>query len=368
MKLLTRNFFPCPFDLSDRFRPLDVLLPLLIFPFLTFTAFHIIVHQSLFQSGLQFKISAICEPDLAPHPYRLPYTSITNVDTLLCGLVVFFHALIDTASTACLAVLFPAFSIVALIPFLEAARDRRPFALRMPTAIGVLIQLASAGVIMPLYALLLVITRTASLRPSTTPTPSPPSKINRGNAEALLFGLILGYILPTILMLSFARPTVTAVWQGVPLLVALAILVHKIIRPPSRLVQSGHPTVVVTLAFSFLLSALLHVVYVWPVLTDTAALRTIFAQVVDVSDPAATTLADGVLEFIKWDFIFGVGSMVLATFWMADSLLSLVGIIVWYGIASIAVGPAAAIAGVLLWRERRLNGKSQVEKVPQKME
>ncbi|KAF8431816.1 hypothetical protein L210DRAFT_924027 [Boletus edulis BED1] len=345
-----------------------VLLPLLVFPFLTLTAFHLIVHQSLFQNGLQFKISAICEPDLDPHPYRLPYTSITNVDTLLCGMVVFFHALIDTASTAYLAVLFPALSIVALIPFLEAARDRHPFALRMPTAIGVLIQLASAGVIMPLYSLLFVITHTASLRPSTTPTPSPPSKINQGNAEALLFGLILGYIVPTILMLSFARPTVTAAWQGFPLLIALVILVHKIIRPPSRLVQSGHPTVIVTLAFSFVLSALLHVVYVWPVLTDTPTLQTLFVSLMDVSDPAVMSLADGVLEFIKWDFIFGVGSVVIATFWMADSLFSLAGIIVWYGIANIAVGPAAAIAGVLLWRERRLNGKSQVEKVPQKME
>lgn len=348
--------------------PPDVLFPLLVFPFLTFAGLYFILHQSLMQTGLQFKINAICDPDLAPHPYRLAYTNIPSADKVLCGMAVFFHALIDPAYKPLLAVLFPAIGIVGLIPFLEAARDRRPFVLRMPTAIGVLFQLASMGVVMPLYALLFVITGTASIRPSTTQTASPPSKINQGNAEALLFGFLLGYVFPTTLMVFLVRPAVTAIWQGFPILFALAIFAHKVIRPPSRYVQSGYPTVVATLAFTFFLSALLHAVYVWPVLTDTAALRTMFIPVVDVFDPEAMSLADGVLKFIKWDLILGVGSVILATFWMADSALCLVGIFVWYGIASIAFGPPAAIAGVFLWRERRLNGQTQAGKTAQKTE
>lgn len=93
-----------------------------------------------------------------------------------------------------------------------------------------------------------------------------------------------------------------------------------------------------------------------------------FVPAVGVLDPATMSLTDGVLEFIKWDMILGVGSVILATFWMADSVLRLVGILVWYGVATIVLGPAAAIAGVLLWRERRLNGQSQAEKTSQKME
>ncbi|KAG8217203.1 hypothetical protein J3R82DRAFT_5287 [Butyriboletus roseoflavus] len=346
----------------------NLLFPLLVFPFITFAAFRLLLHQSLVQTGLQFKTAAICDPDLAPHPPRLGYTNNPKADQLLCGMVVFFHALMNPAYYPLLAALFPALGVVALIPFLEAARDRRSFALRAPTAVGALFQLASMGVVMPIYSLLFVITGTASTRPSTTPTPNPPSKINQANAEALLFGLLLGYVLPTTLMLFLVRPFVTATWQGFPFLIAIAIVVHKVIRPPSRYAQSGHSTVMATLAFTFISSALLHAIYVWPVLINSVALQTMFVPVVGVFDPAAMSLTDGVLEFIKWDMILGVGSVVLATFWMADSVLSLVGILVWYGIATIVLGPAAAIAGVFLWRERRLNGQSQAEKTPQKME
>lgn len=348
--------------------PSDVLFPLLVFSFLTFVAFYFIFHQSLVQTGLQFKISAICDPDPAPHPYRLAYTNNPKADNILCGMVVFFHGLMDTAYQPLLATLFSVVGVVALIPYLEAARDRRSFPLRMPTAVGVLLQLASMGVIMPIYALLFVITGTASTRPGTTPIPSSPSKINQGNSEALLFGLLLGYVLPTTLMVFLVRPFVTAVWQGFPLLISLAVFLHKVIRPPSRYVQSGHLTVITTLAFTFVVSALLHAVYVWPVLTDSAALRTMFVPVVGVLDPAATSLEDGVLEFIKWDFIFGAGSVILATFWMASNALHLLGIFIWYGMAIITLGPAAAITGVFLWRERRLNGESWAQKTPQKIE
>ena len=357
MKLLTRTSL---LVFTTRLTiPPDVVFPLLVFPLLSFVAMYLILHQSLVQTGLQFKLSAICDPDVVPHPYRIAYTNTADADKFLCGMVTFFHALIDPAYHPLLAVLFPAIGVAALVPFLEAARNRHPPALHMPTAICVLFQLASMGVIMPLYAFLFVITYTASIRPGT-------SKINQANAEALLFGLLLGYVLPTTLMLFFVHPLVTATWQGFPLLFSLAIFVHKVIRPPSRYVQSGHPTVVATLLFTFLLSALLYVVYVWPVLTDSAVLRIMFVPVVDGFNPAATTLVGGVLQFIK--LILGLGSVILATFWMADSVLSLVGILAWHGVANIAFGPAAAIAGVFLWRERRLNGQGQADKTPKRME
>lgn len=50
--------------------------------------------------------------------------------------------------------------------------------------------------------------------------------------------------------------------------------------------------------------------------------------------------------------------MMLATLWMADGVLSFVGILLWHSIATIAFGLAAAIVGVFMWRERRLDGQS----------
>ena len=53
-----------------------------------------------------------------------------------------------------------------------------------------------------------------------------------------------------------------------------------------------------------------------------------FVPALHAFDPAAISFVGGVLEFIKWDLIFGVGSVTLATFWMADSVLGLFGILV----------------------------------------
>lgn len=88
----------------------------------------------------------------------------------------------------------------------------------------------------------------------------------------------------------------------------------------------------------------------------------------DVFDLEETSVTDSIIEFIKWDLIFGIGSVMLSTFWMAGSMLHLIGILAWYGIAIPALGPAAATVGVFLWRERRLNGQSQAEMAPQKTE
>ena len=107
---------------------------------------------------------------------------------------------------------------------------------------------------------------------------------------------------------------------------ALAIFVHILIRPPSRLAPSSYATVMVTLTFTFLLSSPpLPVINVWPVIADTAALQTMFLPVVEliveVPHLEETSLVDGVLAFIRWDLVFGLGSVILTTFWMADSLL-----------------------------------------------
>ncbi|KAF9228790.1 hypothetical protein BS17DRAFT_772516 [Gyrodon lividus] len=261
-----------------------------------------------------------------------------------------------------LAELFTTLAVLSIIPFAEAARDKRPFVLRTPAAVGVLFQLATLGVIMPLYSLLFVVTGAASQRPGPTTT----SKINQANAEALLFALILGYIVPTLSMLAYEDPTVTAIWQTFPLLTELAQFAHRVIRPPSKYVDSGHRTVMATFALVFVASAAVHAAYVWPLLQDWALLRAMVVPSLGALDPAASSLTEGVVAFIKWDIVIGAGSIMLSTLWMANDIIQFLAIVLWYGVATVLLGPGAAIAGVLLWRETHLNGGSQVEKVQEK--
>ncbi|KAG9318132.1 hypothetical protein JVU11DRAFT_200 [Chiua virens] len=317
-----------------------VAVPILVFSLLSFTAVHFILRQSLVQSGLALKTRAICS---GPSSYRLAYVNIPSADKFICVIVVFFQTVIDPSYhlQPHLATAFPVVGVLALISYLEAARNRPPIALRIPTLFLALSQIASAMPRIP-------------LRKSTKATPKPSSLV-----------LLLGYVLPTTLMLYLNNPRMTAIWQTFPLLFSLSIFVHKLIRPPTQLVHSGHPTVQITLVFTLVVSALLHVVYVWPVLTDSVTLWTMFVPNMGIRDPPVVSLADGVLQFMRWDLIFSSGPVMLATLWMADSMHSLVGILVWYSLATIALGPAAAITGVFLWRERRLNGQ---DKIPQKVE
>ena len=51
-----------------------------------------------------------------------------------------------------------------------------------------------------------------------------------------------------------------------------------------------------------------------------------------------------------------MGSNLLGTLWFASSAKQAALMVLWDLLASVVVGPGAAISGVLLWRERRLNG------------
>ncbi|KAF9234757.1 hypothetical protein BU15DRAFT_65394 [Melanogaster broomeanus] len=342
-----------------------VIQPLLLFPFLSFIAIQFIFGLSLYQNGLQAKLNAICDPTvgLASHPFRLPYTNRPDADKIICGMVSFFNALMDPSSRPLLAEVLTTAAVLSIIPFVEAAREKRSFLLRTPAAVGVLFQFASLGVIMPLYSLLLVITGTASRRPSPSTTDS---KINQANAEALLFALLAGYVVPTVCMVVYDVPNATAIWQAFPLLMEFAQFAHRLIRPASRYVDSGHRTVMATFALLFVVSAAVHAAYVWPLLGDLELLTTIFAPSRVALDPAATSLTEGVGAFIRWDVVIGAGATMLATLWMASSVEQVFAIVLWHGLSTVVFGPGAAIAGVLLWREAELNGGTQVEKLQEK--
>jgi hypothetical protein len=60
-------------------------------------------------------------------------------------------------------------------------------------------------------------------------------------------------------------------------------------------------------------------------------------------------------DFLQWDGVFGFGSTLLATLWFAKNTSQFFGILLWNVIASVVVGPGAAIAAVALFREAQLH-------------
>ncbi|KIK92017.1 hypothetical protein PAXRUDRAFT_148219 [Paxillus rubicundulus Ve08.2h10] len=278
-------------------------------------------------------------------------------------MVAFFHTLMDPFYRPLVAELFTTLAVLTIIPFAEAAREKRPFVLRGPAAVCIMFQLASLGVVMPLYSLLFVVTGAASL--GSGPLTTPGTKVNQANAEALLFALVLGYVVPTLCMLVYEDPMLTAIWQVFPLLTELSQFAHRVIRPPSKYIESGHRTVMATFGLVFVASAAMHATYVWPFFGNWEGLRAMVVPSLGALDPTATSLAENVVAFLKWDFIIGAGSTMLSTLWMADDFVQCLAIVLWHGVATVLLGPGAAVAGVWLWREARLNG-GQVANVQKK--
>lgn len=340
-----------------KFTPLFVsgrLLPSAIFLACAAVAIQCLVIRGLIQSRIRNKLDVICDDPLeaSSNPLRMAYTGNLEVDKVLCGMGVFYH----TAMTPSYIPFFLEFTGViaamSLIPFAEAARDHRSSFLGngVPGTVGMLAQLLGPGLVMPLYYLLFVTTGAADRKPGSAGG----AKINQGNAEALLFGL-MGCIIPTASMVLFQDPTVTAIWQLFPIIMEIAQFCHRIIRPPSRLTESGYYTVQATYATVLVASTAIHIQYVWPLLSNIDALKQLFLPSFGSSDPGAAPLLDGIFYFFKWDFTLSVVSTYFLPLWFTDDLLSCVVVIVWCIATTIVLGPGAAIASILMWREEKLN-------------
>lgn len=328
------------------------LLPTVIFLGLAATAVHFLFLNGVIQSRVNEKLDTICfSPfEVSSSPLRLAYTGYEEVDKTLCGVCMFFHAIMAPFHRPLLAETLAGFSASLAFLFAEAARDRRPFFIAIPAVFGVLMQTMSYGLIMPLYSLLFV---TAGTRVKSGSGSG--FKINQANAEALLFALLVGYIVPTVCMVLFEDATVTAIWQIFPITMGILGFAHRLIRSPSRYIESGYYTVQATFALVFVGSAAVHILYVWPLFNETATLQRLFLPYVGPDDPAASPLIDNIAEFFKWDFTLGLVSNFVLFLWFADGLFQCIAITVWCTATTIVLGPGAAISSVLMWREEKLN-------------
>ncbi|THH10990.1 hypothetical protein EW146_g8193 [Bondarzewia mesenterica] len=333
---------------------LRVVLPLMLFPCLSALAFHFIVGH-LTTSGGGEQIAAQCPPN--DGPYNIKFTNISAVDRQLCILVTFFHASFDSKNLPLLAEFASSGAVLVVLPYIEAARQGRPFLLAFPTLLGAIYQNAGAGVMFPLYWLAFILSGQTRIRSG------PQVKIDQAHAEATLFALLIGVVVPSGLMYFMVDAVVTAAWQAFPVWMLLAQQAHLLVRPSSRHPQSGYKTIQATFIFTFLLSAITHITVIWPLLGDTATLKYSFLPRVEAPDPTTTTLQYATLVFLQWDAAFSFGASLLGTMWFAESLQQSLIILVWNVVGSLAFGPGAALSGLLIWREARLNGGETVSNV-----
>ena len=344
------------------------LLPSAVFLAWAAAAIYFLFVRCLIQGRIRNKLDVICDVPLevTSNPLRMAYTGNLELDKALCGIGVFYHTAMTPSYLPFFLEFMGAVTAIFVIPFAEASRDSHASSLGtgVPGAIGTLAQFFSMGLVMPLYYLAFIRTGAADRKPG----PVGGSKINQGNAEALLFGLIIGCIIPTACLVLLQDPVVTAIWQIFPVIMEIAQLAHRIIRPPSRLTASGYYTVQATYAMVLVGSAAIHIHYIWPLFDDIDALKQLFLPPFGPSDPAASPLLDGILYFYKWDNALCVIPTFFLVLWFTDDLLSCVVVVAWCVATTIVLGPGAAITSILIWREEKLNRPNNAVKVVEKQD
>lgn len=335
----------------------DVILPFTMFPALSALAFHYILgHMN--QTGLDVKLADRCNPLFEGHatPYLIQYTGIKGLDGHgLCPLVSFFHAAIAAPNALSFLTYFAGIGApLSIIPAVEGWRNGRSLFVAFPVIFGIFCQILTVGVTMPIYWLLFIVTGGVSYTQGAKVTKNP--IVSQAHAEAIVFGVVVGAVIPSVAMLILEDPHVTAIWQPYPVYVTIAQYAHLAFRPASKHSKSGYPTIRALYIGAFIVSSSVHFSTIWPIVDDLSTLKTIFLPSVTSPDPL-TDIGHKVLHFLKWDFFFGFASSILATLWFAESLAQFLALSVWITIGTPLVGPGAVVMGAFLWRESRLQGR-----------
>lgn len=111
---------------------------------------------------------------------------------------------------------------------------------------------------MPLFWIFFILGGHSSLAPSI-------GRISESQAIASLFGLILGYIIPTVLMLTLGRSDLrfAGYWQLFPLFVFGAQRLYLLLGARRASAEhSGYAVVQLTYALAFVLAAVPHALIV----------------------------------------------------------------------------------------------------------
>ncbi|KAJ6608636.1 hypothetical protein B0H10DRAFT_521872 [Mycena sp. CBHHK59/15] len=331
----------------------NYVLPLVLFPTLSALALKFIL-GSLLASGLTSALDEQCPAyftSLEHTPHRLPYVGVSSVDKAVCGPVFFFHLALSPAVSPFLEYFMGTAMPLLALPALESCRNGRHFSLGLPVLFGLLMQVMTVGVVLPIYWLLFILTGSAQRHAARE------TKISQAHAEAVIFGLIIGAGIPSICLLVLQDSYVTALWQLFPLWQFLAQSAHLFFRRPSAHPESAYSSVLALYIGLFIVSSSIHIGTLSKT-TDLESIKAVFLPSLTPLTSVEPSLK--VLDLLQWDGFFGFVSTLLGTVWFARTAQQAVCIMLWNVVGSVLVGPGAAIAAVALWRETHLH--SFVEK------
>jgi hypothetical protein len=237
-------------------------------------------------------------------------------------------------------------------------------------------QIVTVGLTYPVYCPLLIVSRAWSSESEETSGRNDPvsdkSKKTRprnektfelfkpAEVEGLIFGLVLGAVLPSINMVVLNDPFATWVWQFYPVCVALARAVYVILFRTSEVDEEektnerGGPhsqrALRALYIACFLIASITHIRFTWSLF-----LKRDWRMLVDFLIPVRASNgahpSRQMHNFLKWDYALGYGSLSVALLWSATNFGQVVRMLLWYAIAIPVFGMGGAVMGILAWRD-----------------
>jgi hypothetical protein len=338
------------------------IVPVLLFPTLSALATTYIfghVHKSGLGSALEGLCSA--QTGSSENPYKLSYSiGIAAVDKVLCNLVTFFQFAIQPDEDEPLPRLFTSYCLGNLLPLftiivVEMQRYRlsarttgkwngNPF-LSSFSLVGAICQNVTVAITVPIYFTMNILFGSARGRKDM---------LTKQHVEAIMFGILIGYIIPSIGMLVLNDPHVTAIWQFFPIIVSMFKHVHLAVkRPREEGVGKAHSAVRMLYLITGIVASSINVALVWPKLAslDLDSLKLLLVPA-GLYGYTWATMAGETMELLQWDLMFASIATIFWTFWLvAGGWRRGAWVAAWYAVAVPLVGPGAAVAGVAMWRE-----------------
>lgn len=289
--------------------------------------------------------------DLNTHCKELPlyttayprFNSFANAS--FCPLAEFFTALFKLPEGFKFTTYISSITLpVLLLPVFEAYRTGQSRIVKYPAVWFLIANWGTFGVLFPLYWMTFILTGGPKLYRKRNS-----KSYTQAEAEALVFGLIAGVVIPTVFFLKMYDAVVLAIWMLYPIIMTVAESTHLYFRPASRHPESGILTLRVLFFASFIFTASVHIAMVWPLFKDLGKLRSLLMPEL-VPLPASEDAAFHFLDLLKWDLYFAHISTVLVTFWFAENSSQIFALLLWYIFSIPIVGFGAALAGFAIWR------------------
>lgn len=300
-----------------------------------FTSLCLLAHYTIWThlnaldiSKPQYPPTCPSPPTYTASPGDLRYTGLAIPDQILCTLVNFFTIVFNSpakAHTIHFLIQFPG----AILPFtVERTRDNGSIFISH-FIIGTAYQLKSAGMVTPLaYLLTIWLTSSVRERASGSGTQRGTAPLTQRQAESILVSVLVGFVLPSVMVIFTFSPYWIAFWQPFPWWMSATQALYLLAVPsppsssPSSKPGSGSTLFKSTLYTLSTAAAIAHWAFLYYLFTSPSfslsSLLT-FSWLPPLSiPPPDISHEEAFAHFLEWDAVLSYSTASLGALWLLD--------------------------------------------------